>query len=53
MTRTMRLTQRHVDLLRREIPDPGQQLLDGFRPATEADYDEAVAQMKAGRKLAA
>ena len=45
--RKMRLTARHVDLLRRDIPDPGPaaQLLDGFRPATATDYDEAVAGM--------
>jgi glutathione-specific gamma-glutamylcyclotransferase len=43
--RQMRLTADHVARLRREIPDPGPQLQDGFRPATDADYDEMVAQM--------
>ncbi|HQZ12673.1 MAG TPA: gamma-glutamylcyclotransferase [Devosia sp.] len=41
----MRLTERHVDLLRREIPDPGPQLIDGFRPATDADYALIVDEM--------
>lgn len=45
----MRLTQRHVDLLRREVPDPGPQLIEGFRPANDADYAEAVRQMLATR----
>ena len=45
----MRLTQRHVDLLRREVPDPGPQLAEGFRPANDADYAEAVQQMLATR----
>lgn len=40
--RTMRLTERHVAALKREIADPGPQLLPGFRPATEADYDAIV-----------
>lgn len=47
--RKIRLTDRHVDFLRRDLPDPGPQLIDGFRPATEADYDEAVAGMLAER----
>ena len=41
----MRLTQRHVDLLRRDIPDPGPQLVEGFRPATDEDYAQIVAEM--------
>jgi len=45
----MRLTERHVALLRREIPDPGQQLIDGFRPATNDDYAENVAGMLEAR----
>jgi cation transport protein ChaC len=49
MSRSLRLTERHVDLLRREIPDPGPQLIEGFRPATDADYAEAVAGMLATR----
>ena len=47
--RRMRLTARHVELLRHEMPEPGPQLLDRFRPATDADYDEAVAGMLATR----
>lgn len=43
----MRLTEAHVARLKREIPDPGPQLLEGFRPATDADYDTMVAQMLA------
>jgi len=43
----MRLTEAHVARLRREIPDPGPQVLEGFRPATDADYEEMVAQMLA------
>jgi cation transport protein ChaC len=43
----MRLTERHVALLKREIPDPGLQLIEGFRPATDEDYAEAVTQMLA------
>lgn len=45
----MRLTADHVARVHRQIPDPGPQLLDGFRPATDADYDEAVAGMLATR----
>ena len=47
--RQMRLTERHVALCKREIPDPGQQLPEGFRPATEADYNENVERMLASR----
>lgn len=49
--RQMRLTARHVDLLRRDVPDPGPEahLIDGFRAAKDADYDEAVAGMLAAR----
>jgi cation transport protein ChaC len=39
----MRLSERHVALLRRDIADPGPQLQDGFRPAVDADYDKEVA----------
>jgi len=46
--RRMRLTERHVAALAREIPDPGfQPLLPGFRPATDADYDALVGQLAA------
>jgi glutathione-specific gamma-glutamylcyclotransferase len=41
----MRLTERHVALLRREMADPGPQLIEGFRPATDEDYAAIVAEM--------
>ena len=41
--RRMRLTERHVAALAREIADPGPRLLPGFRPAEDADYEELVA----------
>jgi cation transport protein ChaC len=47
--RIMRLTAEHVTRTKREIADPGPQLPPGFRPATEVDYDEAVAGMLATR----
>lgn len=40
--RRMRLSERHVEALRREIVDPGFQAVPGMRPTTEADYDEIV-----------
>jgi glutathione-specific gamma-glutamylcyclotransferase len=45
--RQMRLTSRHVALLKRDIPDPGLQVnhLPGFRPANDEDYAENVAGM--------
>ncbi|RYE07082.1 MAG: gamma-glutamylcyclotransferase [Hyphomicrobiales bacterium] len=43
--RQMSLTAAHVERLRREIADPGPQLLEGFRPATDADYEAEVAAM--------
>ena len=45
MARKMRLTERHVVLLKREIADPGPQLIPGFRPATDEDYNRIVAEM--------
>lgn len=48
-TRQMRLTERHVALLKHDIPDPGQQLIDGYRPATDADYAENVDGMLSSR----
>ena len=45
----MRLSQRHVDLLRREIPDPGPQLIEGFRPATDEDFGQIVDDMQRTR----
>jgi cation transport protein ChaC len=41
----MRLSERHVALLRREIADPGPQLVEGFRPATDEDYAQIVNEM--------
>lgn len=41
--RQMRLSERHVALVHRTISDPGPQLIDGFRPATESDFAETVA----------
>jgi cation transport protein ChaC len=38
----MRLTERHVALLKRDIADPGPQLQEGFRPAVDADYEHEV-----------
>ena len=49
MSRQMHLTKRHVDLVHRDIPDPGPKLLPGFRSATDADYSEAVEGMLATR----
>jgi cation transport protein ChaC len=47
--RQMRLTERHVALCNRDIPDPGPQLVEGYRIATDADYGVAVAGMLAAR----
>ena len=41
----MRLCERHIALLKREIADPGPQLIEGFRPATDEDYAQIVAEM--------
>lgn len=43
--RVMRLTAAHVELARRSMPDPGPILLEGFRPATEADYERDVTEI--------
>lgn len=45
--RPIRLTAEHVARVHRQLPDPGPQLLEGFRPATDADYDQMVGQMLA------
>lgn len=47
MPRQMRLSDRHVALLKREIPDPGHEVnaLPGFRAATDDDYADNVAGM--------
>jgi cation transport protein ChaC len=47
--RQMQLSERHVALVRRDIPDPGPQLIAGFRTAVDADYEENVAAMLATR----
>lgn len=49
MPKPMRLTERHVELLRREIADPGPQLVDGFRLATDADFSGIVGEMQRTR----
>jgi cation transport protein ChaC len=46
--RTLRLSEEHVALTRREMPDPGPQLLPGFRPATDADYEALAETILAG-----
>ncbi|HEY8594444.1 MAG TPA: gamma-glutamylcyclotransferase [Devosiaceae bacterium] len=43
--RPMQLSQRHLDWLRLEIADPGPQLIDGFRTATDADFADNVERM--------
>lgn len=39
-SRQMRLTERHVALMRREMPDPG--LMPGYQAATDDDYASAT-----------
>jgi cation transport protein ChaC len=48
-SRQLRLTERHIAVARRAIPDPGPQLVDGFRTATDADYAATVDAILAGR----
>ena len=43
--RQMRLSERHVALVHSPMADPGPQLIEGFRPATDKDYAENVAAM--------
>ena len=43
--RVMRLTEKHVALVHRTIPDPGPVLLEGYRTATNEDYDRDVAEI--------
>lgn len=45
----MRLSEAHLAVLRRTIADPGHPAIPGFRPATDADYAEAVDHMLATR----
>jgi glutathione-specific gamma-glutamylcyclotransferase len=46
--RPMRLSARHVDLMRRDIPDPGFQVFPGMRPATDGDYEAMATELAAG-----
>ncbi len=48
-TKQMRLSERHIAIVTQTVPDPGPQLVDGFRPAIDADYDANVAEMLATR----
>lgn len=47
-TRTMRLTARHVAVLRREIADPGPRVFPGMRTATDSDYEETAQKIITG-----
>ena len=47
--RKMRLTAEHVAQLQAVIPDPGPQLQDGFKVATDADWEQNVSDMLATR----
>jgi cation transport protein ChaC len=47
--RQMRLTVGHVERLQEAITDPGPQLVEGFRTATDADWDQNVGEMLATR----
>lgn len=44
----MRLTEALVARLKHAVEDPGPQLIEGFRPAVDADYDAMVAALRAG-----
>jgi cation transport protein ChaC len=46
--RAMRLSPRHIEALRLDMPDPGMPPLPGFRPADDADYAAVVAQLLTG-----
>lgn len=43
--RQMRLTAGHVERVHRLVPDPGPVLIEGYRPATDADFDGEVLKM--------
>ena len=43
----LRLTADHIAHVHRDIPDPGPSLLQGFRPAEDADYDTEIARLLA------
>ena len=47
--RVMRLTAEHVARLQETIADPGPQLVEGFRVATDADWEQNVSEMLATR----
>lgn len=47
--RKMRLTAAHVARVNRLLPDPGPIVWEGFRTATDADFEEAVRGMLATR----
>jgi len=47
--RKMRLTADHVARLQAAIADPGPQLIEGFRVATDADWEQNVSEMLATR----
>lgn len=40
--RTLRISEKHVAAVTRDIPDPGFQVFPGLRPATNEDYDAVV-----------
>lgn len=40
--RVMRMSDRHVAAVTRELPDPGFQVLAGMRPAVDEDYESTV-----------
>ena len=48
LPRQMRMTERHVATVTRQLPDPGFQVFPGMRPSTDADFDAAVAAIMAG-----
>ncbi len=41
----MRLSAEHVARVHRTVPDPGPVLIEGFRPATDDDHDNDVAEI--------
>jgi cation transport protein ChaC len=47
----MRLSAQHVARLHRDIPDPGPQQIEGFRPAADEDFAEEVAGMLSTRPV--
>jgi cation transport protein ChaC len=47
----MRLTAAHVARVHRDVPDPGIQLIPGFRSATDDDYNAIVSEMLTTRPV--